>query len=145
MNPRFPRAPWEQFREEMERLMNGFLDWMSEAAPSPSGWPSPPVNVWETPEAYMVEMELPGIQPDQLELSVLGKELSISGSREQSPSPGVTYHRRERPMGKFTRLVHLPGEVNPDKVTADLQNGVLTVTLPKAEAAKPKRIQVSVR
>jgi len=135
-----PRQAMEQFREEMNRLVNGVL-------PSATGawWPArgqPAVNVWETDEAVMVELETPGVKSEQVEVSVAQGELTLSIHRPAQEMPEATFHRRERPLRDFTRVIRMPAAVTPDRVKADLHNGVLTITLPKAEESKPRKINV---
>jgi len=89
-----------------------------------------------------VELEIPGVKGDQIDISVTGGELSLHVEREQEEEEGVTYHRRERPMGGFTRVLRLPADVDADNVQAELNHGVLKITLPKAESAKPRKINV---
>ena len=137
------RHPFHQLRNEVDRLLTGFL------GPAADGFlpavfrSQPAVNVWEQQEALKVEMELPGIKSEQLDISVAGGELSIKVNRPDVDQEGVTYHRRERPVGAFSRIVRLPMEVDADRVEADLRDGVLTITLPKAENAKPRKINVT--
>jgi HSP20 family protein len=73
---------------------------------------------------------------------VVGDELSIKVERPDLPQEGPAYHRRERGVGSFSRVVRLPAEVDPDQVEAEMRQGVLTVTLPKAESARPRKIRV---
>lgn len=138
---RFSLNPLNQLRTEMDKLFSGFLPEAHEAF-----WPGarnqPAVNLWETPEAVHVELEVPGTKGDELDLSVVGNQLTVRIERPDLQQDGVTYHRRERPVGTFTRVLELPTDVNADQVAAELHNGVLTVTLPKAEAAKPRKISV---
>jgi len=139
------REPVRQLRREMDRLFNGVLNEISEG-----GWPwggrgQPAVNVWETAEAVMVEMEIPGVKSDQVDISVIGNQLTVKVERPASEEPEVTYHRQERPTGSFSRSLRLPTEVAADKVEAALENGVLTITLPKAEAAKPRKINITTK
>nr|NIQ93207.1 Hsp20/alpha crystallin family protein [Desulfuromonadales bacterium]NIR33245.1 Hsp20/alpha crystallin family protein [Desulfuromonadales bacterium]NIS39552.1 Hsp20/alpha crystallin family protein [Desulfuromonadales bacterium] len=89
-----------------------------------------------------VEALVPGIDAENLELSVMRGVLTLSGERKAENGKEKTWHRRERGAGKFMRTVELPVEVDADKVKAEYANGVLTVTLPKAESAKPKRISI---
>jgi HSP20 family protein len=91
----------------------------------------------------MVELEVPGVKHDQVEISVAGGELSLAIRRPEVEQPGVTYHRRERPVGAFSRVLRLPADVDAEKVGAELKNGVLLITLPKAESAKPRKINVT--
>jgi HSP20 family protein len=110
----------------------------------------PALNAWETQDgtALVVEAELPGLSIEQIDVTVLGNELSISGERrlaqeaENKGENGVTWLRRERAQGKFTRTITLPWDVDADRVEAKLINGVLTVTLPKVQSAQPKKVKL---
>jgi HSP20 family protein len=136
-------SPFHQLRSEMDRLLNGFLGTASNGGShSVMGRGQPAVNLWDGKDSLMLELEIPGVKNDQIDISVAGLDLSIKVQRPDIAEEGVTYHRRERPVGDFTRVLRLPCEVNADKVAAELQNGVLTLTLPKAEAAKPRKISV---
>lgn len=141
---RYPttRHPMQQFRDDMDRLLTGFLGQVPDWALPGAVRGQPAVNLWETPEALKVEAELPGVKNDRIELSAMAGELSIRVSGPDEPEQGVAYHRRERPAGSFSRVLRLPCEVDPDRIEADLRDGVLTVTLPKAEGAKPRKIAV---
>ena len=137
------RYPIERLRGDVDRLLSGFLNNVAE-----SGWPlagrgRPAVNVWEDGEAVYAELEVPGVKSDQVELSVVGNELSIKIARPEIEQEGVTYHRRERGGGSFARVLRLPSDVDADHVQAELANGVLTVTLPKSEAVRPRKIRVA--
>ncbi len=136
--------PLGQLRDEVDRLFTDFMGGLSQFSP-PSfvgrrGFPS--LNVWETPESVQVEAELPGVDAADLDIAVVGRELTIKGHRAVEAPEGFSYHRRERPVGSFTRLVKLSAEVNADAVQASLKNGVLEITLPKSEAAKPRKIAI---
>jgi HSP20 family protein len=103
----------------------------------------PLINLTEDKDGYYVKAELPGLAAGDLDITVTGKNLSLSGERKiASTGNNVKYHRREREAGKFSRVIGLPGEIDGDKITAELANGVLNVRIPKAEAAKPKQITV---
>ena len=103
----------------------------------------PLINLSENKDNYYVSAEMPGLKADEISISVANNNLSISGERKiASEGDNVRYHRREREAGTFNRVVALPGEVDADKVEANHVNGVLTVVIPKAEAAKPKQITV---
>jgi HSP20 family protein len=135
--------PLHQFRTEMDRLLSGFLGDVADGAWSGPVRGQPAVNVWEKDDALMVEMELPGVKSDQVDISVAGGELLVKVNRPQLDQEGVTYHRRERPVGSFTRVVRLPAEMDTGRVEAELRDGVLTIKLPKAESAKPRKIHVT--
>jgi HSP20 family protein len=137
------RHPIHQLRREMDRLLGGFLSAAGDISRPLTGRGRPAVNLWETGEAIQVELELPGLKSDQVEISVVGDELSVKVERPDLEVEGTTYHRRERPVGSFTRVLRLPAEVDAERVGAELLRGVLTVTLPKAEAARPRKIRVA--
>ena len=135
--------PVGRLRCEMDRLLNGFLGSTGELSWPMSGRGRPAVNVWETEDSLKVELELPGLKSDDVHLSVVGEELSIKVDRPDVQQTGVTYHRRERGVGSFARVLRLPVEVDADRVEAELRHGVLTITLPKAESARPRKIEVT--
>ncbi|MCE5267600.1 MAG: Hsp20/alpha crystallin family protein [Planctomycetaceae bacterium] len=136
-----PRHPLHQLRDEMDRLLTGFFGPAAEGI-MPAFRNQPAVNVWERDDVVMVEMEVPGVKSDQLDLSVAGAELSVRIERPDTVEEGTAYHRRERPVGPLTRVIHLPVEVDSNRVEAQLRDGVLTITLPKAESAKARKINV---
>jgi len=107
----------------------------------------PALNAWEDNDCVFVEAELPGVAMEDIEINVVGGELAIKGTRKprENGNGNVTYHRRERMTGDFSRFLTLPDMIDADKVEAVLKNGVLSIKLPKAEAAKPRRIQVNAR
>ncbi len=129
-----------QMRREMDRL---FENLPGRPFGTPRAGVYPLINLTEDTDSYYVQAELPGLKANELNISATGNNLAISGERK-IPSEGenVRYHRREREAGSFNRVVALPGEVNVNKVEAKLTHGILTVTVPKAEAAKPKQITV---
>jgi HSP20 family protein len=102
----------------------------------------PAVNAWEETDAFHVEAELPGLKQEDLQVVVAHRtQVTIAG--EHKPAAGESWHRRERPVGKFERVLTFPAPIDADKVAAKLENGVLHLTLPKAEEAKPRRIAVT--
>jgi HSP20 family protein len=137
------RNPLHQFRDEVDRLLTGVLAGRAEGFVPAMFRSQPAINVWEQDDGLKVEMELPGVRSEQLDISVAGGELSVKVNAPDDSQEGVTYHRRERPVGSFSRIVRLPVEVDADRVEADLRDGVLTITLPKAESAKPRKINVT--
>jgi HSP20 family protein len=103
----------------------------------------PPLNVWEDVDNLYVEAELPGFELGDLEIMVTGhNQLSLKGERKPPKLEGGTWHRQERGYGSFSRLIELPQHVDPERVTAAFQHGVLTITLPKKEEVKARRIEV---
>jgi HSP20 family protein len=137
------RNPLHQFRDEVDRLLTGVLAGRHDGVLPAMFRGQPAINVWEQNDALKVEMELPGVKSEQLDISVAGGELSVKVSAPEESQEEVTYHRRERPIGAFSRIVRLPVEVNAERVEADLHDGVLTITLPKAESAKPRKINIT--
>jgi HSP20 family protein len=103
----------------------------------------PPINVTQDEECFYVRAEIPGVKPDDLSISAVRNHVAVSGKREiPLEHERVSYHRRERAEGPFNRTLTLPAEVDADRVTARYADGILTVTLPKAESAKPRQIRV---
>jgi HSP20 family protein len=136
--------PFRRFRDAMDRLFADFeQDLFAPAgAQRPAAGTFPPVNVWEDDENLYAEAELPGLRRDDLEVSVHGRELTLRGRRREPEEAEATYRRRERPVGEFVRVLELPASVDADRVSAFLENGVLTLTLPKAAEARRRRIEV---
>ncbi|NOX89965.1 MAG: Hsp20/alpha crystallin family protein [Calditrichaeota bacterium] len=106
----------------------------------------PLMNIEETKDAYKVSVELPGMEKDDIDIQIKDNVLTISGEKkEETKSEEGTFYRRERRYGKFSRSISLPGDVKVDNIEAEYKNGVLTLTLPKAEEAKPKKIEVKTK
>ena len=108
-----------------------------------SGW-SPALDLYQNNDNVVAVIELPGMRKEDIEISLHDGTLAISGERKSEPSNGEKAERTERYVGKFRRSITLPTRVNANKVSATYRDGILTVTLPKAEEAKPKQIQVTV-
>lgn len=133
---------------EMERLRREMNQLLGETA-APSELPVlrgyPAMNIWVNENGAVVTTELPDVLPEDLEISVVDDTLTVSGSRKpEEAAEGITYHRRERGCGTFTRSFQLPFKVDPQKVEAATSNGILNITLPRAEEDKPKKIAVRV-
>ncbi|MEK6235683.1 MAG: Hsp20/alpha crystallin family protein [Planctomycetales bacterium] len=111
-------------------------------APSRPSEAFPALNAWEDEDHLFVEAETPGVKMEDLEISLLGTELTLQGKREFSAGEDAAYHQRERSAGEFKRSLELPVEVRQDAVEATLRDGVLLLKLPKAEVAKPRKIEV---
>lgn len=111
-------------------------------APGPSGW-TPAVDVHETPDRYVLTAEVPGMSREDLDIRIDEGRVTIAGTRRERTPEFEQYHRVERGHGSFSRSFHLPVPVDSERVTADLRNGVLTVTCPKASNGAARRIQVS--
>lgn len=138
---RNPFAELEKMRKQMDRLWEGAT---GERFRSRGAGVFPLVNLTEDRENYYLRAELPGVNSEALDIQVDAKALSLSGERKIEAADGdVKYHRREREAGKFSRMVSLPGDIEPDKVTANLKDGLLKIVVPKAEAVKPRQITVA--
>jgi|SRR3954470_90961 HSP20 family protein len=111
-------------------------------APGPAGW-SPPVDLHETVDAYIVSAELPGIIREDLDIHFHDGRLTLSGVRRERGAGCEQYHRVERGHGSFSRSFQLPVPVDPDRITADLHDGVLTVTCPKDPEGATRRIRIT--
>jgi len=103
----------------------------------------PPVNVWEDADAFHLEAELPGMTQEQVHIAVTNRnQVTIQGERLGEEDSKGRWHRRERGFGRFQRVLRLPLPVEADKVEAKLEGGLLRVTLPKGEEARPRKIAV---
>jgi HSP20 family protein len=102
----------------------------------------PLVNVFSDEDALVVQAEVPGVQPDQLNVQVDPGRLTISGERDLDAGKDGSFHRRERRGGRFSRVIQLPRDLDPEQADAQYRNGLLTVRLPKHAASKPRQIQV---
>lgn len=101
-----------------------------------------PLDVIENEDSFVVKASVPGLKPEDLSATVTDNVLTIEGEVKSDQQEGTRYHLRERRWGKFVRQVALPVSVDANNVQAEYDNGVLTLTLPKSEEAKPKRIQI---
>ena len=129
---------WRDMRR-LQREMGHLLGGTS--APITSSFPA--LNLYSGDEGVILTAELPGVEMDDLEITVLGETLTLSGSRNMGEiEEDVTYHRRERSQGQFTRTVELPFRVDGDNVEAKFSNGVLHILLPRVEEEKPRKITV---
>lgn len=136
-----PLAEFEDLYQQMGQLMtSAFGDvWQ----PPVRAW-APPADLTETEDAYIAEVELPGISTDDVSIEVAGQDLVITGEYQDAGARGEGRAlARGRRTGRFEYRVTLPGGADADKITASLADGVLTVTVPKAEATKPRRIQIT--
>lgn len=135
-----------QLHRDMNRLVDAFFRGGVMDDGSYGTFWGPAVDIVEQDDAYIVEAELPGLTKNDVKISIEGNILTIRGEkRQEKKSEERNYHRTERVYGSFTRSFTLPSSVKTDKIEAHYQNGVLTITLPKVEEAKPKAIEVNVR
>lgn len=145
-----PFSELDTLRREIDKAFNQFAptEPYSQVAFLPARGPRqyPLINTYEDKDNLYIEALAPGVDPANLNLSVIRDTLTISGEKRHAPE-GVrpeAFHRSERASGKFVRSVNLPVEVEEDRIQAEYKNGLLLLTLPKAAKAKPKQISVSV-
>jgi len=143
-------TPWSNFgrlsdlRDEIDRLFEAPLAELARSSNLLSGW-TPALDVYEQKENFILKAELPGMRKEDITVSLHDGSVSISGERKSDTKhEDSEVYRTERFFGRFQRTVTLPAPVAADKVKAQYKDGVLTVTLPKTEEAKPKQIDVSV-
>jgi len=143
-------TPWVGFghltdlRDEIDRLFEAPLAELTRTSQLLSGW-TPALDMFEDKDNVYVRMELPGMRKEDIDLSLHNGSLSISGERKTDDKyQNAEVYRAERFVGRFQRTVTLPTPVKGEKVKAQYKDGILTVTLPKAEEAKPKQIDVNV-
>jgi HSP20 family protein len=98
----------------------------------------PAVNLFGDKEGIVIRAEIPGVEPSSVQVQIDGQTLSISGERQTRGANGGSFHRRERPAGKFSRSIQLPRGLDRDKAAAECRNGVLTVRISRAEEMKPR-------
>jgi HSP20 family protein len=140
---------WDPFRDlvsiqdELNRLFGRTFAGVESTRPGATGTWIPSMDVFETEGEIVAKVELPGIEPGDVDVSVEDSRLTVSGKREFSGEvKEERYHRVERRYGAFTRAITLPQTADTDKVEAHFDNGVLTIEVPKVERAKSKKIQV---
>jgi HSP20 family protein len=135
-----PFADFDNLRREMLRLLDaGDGDTFGDLGAGVF----PPMNITQDDNNFYLRAEVPGIKPKDISISAVRNRVSLAAKREvQRENERVSYHRKELPEGSFNRTVTLPMEVDAERVDAKYADGILTVTLPKAEEAKPRQIMV---
>jgi HSP20 family protein len=143
-NPALYRNPFnelDRMRRQMDMLTGSMFGGVPQQATASGVYPA--LNVTEDKDKYYIRAELPGLKQEDLDIQATGKSISISGQKTIAPEDETAkYHRREREAGKFSRIIDLPDNIDTEKVEAGLANGILTITIPKAEAAKPRQIAI---
>lgn len=133
-------SDFDQIRREVSRLLEATA---GDGAPEPDAGVFPPMNISQDDDNFYLRAEIPGIKPAELSISALPNRITIAGQREiPREHERVSYHRKERAEGAFDRTVTLPMEVDAAQVDAEYTEGILTLTLPKAERAKPRQIAI---
>jgi HSP20 family protein len=140
----FKRDPFHLIREDFDQMMSRLAEeWDGNGAPE-SRAHLPSINVSETDKQLELTVDLPGITPEEVDLEISGNVLRVSGEhQEEQKEEGKHYHRVERTSGSFYRTIELPCAIDESQVVAECKNGVLTVTLPKAEPAVTRKVQVN--
>jgi HSP20 family protein len=135
---------WANLRDDLDTLLElPFLTGGSRQAQLFSGW-TPALDLYQNNDNVVAIVELPGMRKEEIEISLHDGMLTIGGERKEQTGQGDSATRTERFTGKFRRSITLPTRVDANKVNATYKDGILTITLPKAEEAKPKQIQVNV-
>jgi HSP20 family protein len=139
-----PAREMMTLREAMDRLFDDAFTRPFSLANN--GWSVPAVDMYQTDNEVVVKAALPGIKADEVQINVTGEVLTIKGdTRQENETKEKAYHIREQSWGTFERSLILPTEVIADKAKADFENGILTITLPKAEEVKPKSISIKTK
>ncbi len=142
----WPDSPFQRLQfpdpSRLQRDMDRLFELLRTDHPEAPGV-FPPLNVTHKDDRFFLRAELPGVRPEDLNISVERNKVTLAGKREiASEGENVSYHRRERAGGSFSRSITVPDELNSDAVEASYSNGVLTVVLPTAEAAKARQVKV---
>lgn len=145
--------PTEQFREDMNRIFGNVLGACSKPTVQPE-LDNPQIDVWEESDGFVVEAELPGVRNEWIDVQALGRKLTLKGqwreAEESANSAGPeeekqakrTFYHRECHSGEFQRVLMFPKDIDTENVEACLADGLLTVKIPKAASAKPRKIQL---
>lgn len=138
-----PFAELQSLRQTMDRLFDDARPWRLSLNGSEAYFP---VDMYETKDEVVVKASLPGVKPEDIDISVTGQVLTLKGEvKEEHEEKAQNYYRRERRTGSFVRQLQLPTDVEPDRAEAVFENGVLRLTLPKADTVKPRTIKVQAK
>ncbi len=147
-----PGSPWRSHFDELNRMrrqLDTLFDRYEGRSPASGAAAAaagvfPLINLTEDNDAYYLRAELPGIATGDLSIESTDNNIAISGERKiPDAAQNARYHRREREAGRFSRVIALPGRINRDRIEARLSDGILTVTAPKAEEEKPRKININ--
>jgi HSP20 family protein len=139
-DPWFPFFDVSKTLEEMDRVFAGIGRPLGLRSVPRGTFPA--INVYEQGDAVVVTAEVPGVKPDELELTVLGDSVALKGERREELSNNTRLYRRERAGGAFSRTVTLPASIDPDSVRAEYRDGILRIHMAKAEQAKARKIEI---
>lgn len=138
-----PAREMMTLREAMDRL---FDDAFTRPLSLRDGWSAPAIDMYQTDDEIVVKAALPGFKPDEVQINITGEVLTLKGEvKQQEEKKERAWHMREQRWGTFERSVVLPTDVVSDKAKAEFENGILTITLPKAEEVKPKVINIKAK
>ncbi len=138
-----PFAEMMSLREAMNRLFEESVVRPGSAMPPAGSQLGLAIDLRETDDSYVLEAAVPGLKPDDIDISVLGNQVTIQGeTKQEQDQQGERYHLRERRVGRFQRTVSLPTTVQTDQATAEFRDGMLILTLPKAQEVRPRRIPI---
>jgi len=142
----FQRNPWsildelESLQEDMNRV---FGSWAPRQSTRTTRRAYPPVNIWSSKEGVTVDAEMPGVNIEDIDISVEADQLTLRGKvNVEDPEEGKTYHRNERSAGEFVRTLQLPFRANADGVKATYKSGILRVAVPRTEEDKPRKVKI---
>jgi len=142
---------WEPFdgltnmQSRINALFDEVFDTANGHAQAYSGTWSPPVDILESRDSYLIRVELAGMKKEDISVEFKEGSLTLSGEKKfEEPAEGVTYHRAERASGKFARSFYLPQTIKQYSISASFRDGILEIHVPKADEAKPKQIAVTV-
>lgn len=139
-----PAREMVSLRDAMDRLFDDAF--MRPSSQMGSNWQAPAVDMYQTDDEIVIKAALPGIKADQVQISVTGEVLTLKGEvKQEEEKKEKTYHIREQRWGAFERTITLPTDVVADKAKADFEDGILTISLPKAEEVRPKTITVKAK
>jgi HSP20 family protein len=136
-------SPWsvwnelDSIQDDVSRLLGGGQRRAWQRRPA-----YPPLNVWYSDDGVVIDVEIPGADPEKIDIAVMQDELTLSGSVGVD-AEDRKYYRRERPTGEFRRTLRLPFSVNSEGVTANYKNGVLRILVPRSEETKPRKIAIN--
>ncbi len=139
-----PMMGLSRINDVFDRMLEDFFS-MDTRLAEPVSTLVPLMNVEELKDQYRITLEVPGMEKDDIDISIKDDVLTISGEKKEDFKEEGTLFRRERWFGKFTRSLTLPNDADIEKIEAEYKNGVLTINIPKSETAKGKKIQVKTK
>jgi HSP20 family protein len=135
-------SPWAEFNELYEQMGRLLPDIWGAGPDRAASWWRPAADVEETEEAYLAELELPGVKQEDISVELSGRELAVSGEVKERERVGFLRTQTRR-VGRFDYRLSLPGDIEEDQVSASLSNGVLTVRVPKAAKSRPRKVAIT--